>query len=122
MNVQRELRPMCTTSGKPLNAQRRKVKRAASRSAIVRKVRCLVGLHNPPHDDWFEEYGAVMIGGACIACDDSVMRELIWIGNSWDFEGAASIVKSDDGTPECEIHTPSLIRAVNRHVKYLHSE
>jgi hypothetical protein len=61
-----------------------KVWLAQHRLPPVRAIRCWTGSHNPPHDELFELYGAVMIGGPCTRCSDETWREVAWPGNAWD--------------------------------------
>ena|SRR3990167_4928184 len=73
--------------GAPIWLQKHKVRVATRRPKIVRAVRCKLGLHNPPYDQFFEEYGSIMIGGVCTRCNDEALREVVWIGDVWDFMG-----------------------------------
>ena len=112
--------PMCTASGDPLTKQRRKVQSAMKRGKISRRVRCAIGVHNAPHDKWFNEMGAVIIGGTCSACSDQTLRELTWIGNSWDFKGAGK-VNEVVGYISLSVDASALLPAVHAHIDYLHA-
>jgi hypothetical protein len=116
-----KLEPTCTESGDPLPKQRRLVQRAMNRGQLARKVRCLVGKHNPPHDKVFNEMGAIMIGGPCTVCDDPVERELVWIGNEGDFPGTATVTKTQRGISYQMTDFNVLFEQVNKHLQYLHS-
>ena len=69
----------------PLLLQRIRVGQARNRPQLLRRLRCILGEHNPPYDRAFDEYGAVNIGGACTNCPDQVDRIIVFIGNYWDF-------------------------------------
>ena len=112
--------PTCLDSGEPLKRQRRSVRRAMSRRDGLRRIRCALGRHNPPHDKWFMDWGAVMIGGVCTACGDTTVREVTWIGNAWDFFGAGKLVKGIGGDTAYVDH-PKLVEAVDAHLQYLRS-
>jgi hypothetical protein len=87
-----------TEYGDPKFIQKLKLWLAQHRPAPLRALRCWRGKHNPPADKVFTCMGAVIVGGPCSRCGDEVAREVCWIGNVWDFQGAATKEKSDGGT------------------------
>lgn len=103
-------------SGQPLWMQKYKVRRAKKRGKLLRLLRCKLKLHNPPWNEAFEEYGSIMIGGACTNCDDEFLREVTWIGDVWDFP--AGIVKNGSSSTTT-IHNESMLDAINSHMETL---
>jgi hypothetical protein len=61
-----------------------------------------------------------MIGGPCTECGDPVQRELVWIGNAWDFKGTSVVTETENCT-SIQTDGNALIEAVEQHIKYLHS-
>lgn len=103
-------------SGQPLWMQKYKVRRAKKRGRLLRVIRCKMNLHNPPWNEAFEEYGSIMIGGACTNCDDEFLRDVTWIGDVWDFR--LGIVQ-DGSTTTITVHNESMLEAINAHMKTL---
>lgn len=101
-------------SGEPLWLQRWKIRRARRRSRLMRAIRCWRGKHNPPHNEAFEDMGALSIGGPCTRCPNEVYRELAWIGDVWDFPSAISR-KGDITTA----HKDAMLDAINEHIRRL---
>lgn len=75
-----------------------------------KKLRCVLGLHNPPHSKAFTCMGAVFIGGPCTCCDDETVRQRSFIGNSWDFPG----VNESTEPNHFVISAPKLVTALEQ--------
>ncbi len=103
--------------GEPLLLQKFKVSRARNRGAILRLVRCKLDLHNPPHNEVFDELGSLHIGGACTRCDDGDYRVVCYIGDIWDFPDGIS--QQGNSTT---VHNQAMSEVVNNYMKnVLHS-
>lgn len=76
--------------GEPLVLQRFKVTRARNRGAILRFLRCKIGLHNPPYNEVFDDLGSLHIGGTCTRCGDETYGVVCYIGDVWDFPAGIS--------------------------------
>jgi len=61
---------------------------------MLKRLRCWIGVHNPPTNTAFTCMGAVFIGGPCTCCADGVPRERKFIGNTWEFGG--SVQETED--------------------------
>ncbi len=99
--------------------QRWKIKRALKRGWVLRRLRCHLGLHNPPGNAAFEEWGCVVIGGACTDCDDDTWHVVAYIGDAWDFPGATTSETSSNGTTTVTISNSKLLDGVNAYVAEL---
>ncbi len=72
--------------GEPLVLQRFKVTRARNRGAILRFLRCKIGLHNPPYNEVFDDLGSLHIGGTCTRCGDETYGVVCYIGDYGIFQ------------------------------------
>jgi hypothetical protein len=116
-----KLEPTCTESGDPLPKQRRLVQRAMNRGQLARKVRCLVGKHNPPHDKVLSYDGDYYIAGPCTECSDTKDRKLVFIGSETDFTDKVVVMKLQWGGEFTVTDASDLLKQIDLHIQYLHS-
>jgi hypothetical protein len=78
---------------------------------MFRKLRCRLGLHNPPTDKAFSCMGGVFVGGPCTQCNDPIVRENRFLGNAWDFGGST---EKDEGTAVLQVSPAGLLEALQQ--------
>lgn len=111
-----------STGGDLLFLQWLRIRQAKRYSKPRQAIRCWRGKHNPPHNGLFEEWGAVIVGGPCRRrqCSDETYREVAWIGNVWDFEGATTVTTSP-GNSRTTVNPSALEGQATKHIDWLNS-
>jgi hypothetical protein len=107
--------------GEPLWLQKLKVRTVRWLPRPLKVSSCLMGLHVPPYDEFFEELGSIHIGGHCMVCHDSMDHVLTWIGDVWHFHSSNSPACLGARSEIVFAEIPFEVR-VNAHLDYLLGE